>query len=76
MIATLKDKENASCTILSIEQVENGTNIRRVDIIDDTRKRTTVEYYDNSWSFDNVRYFFCSKLNAIMSNGFDLVDVK
>lgn len=75
MIVTLKNKENASRTILSIEQVENGTNVQRVDI-DETRKRTTVEYYDDSWDFDTVRSFFFTELNAIINNGFKLVDMK
>ena len=76
MIATLKNRKDTSCTILSIEQVENGTNVQRVDIIDETRKRTTVEYYDNSWQFDTIRSFFFSELNAIIDNGFKLVDMK
>lgn len=76
MFATLKNKENTQCTIISIEQVENGTNVQRVDIIDDTRKRTTVSYFDNSWDFDTIRSFFFSELNAIIDNGFKLVDIK
>lgn len=76
MIATLKNKENTQCTIISIEQVENGTNVQRVDIIDDTRKRTTLSYYDNSWDFNTVRSFFITELNAIIDSGFKVVDLK
>lgn len=76
MIATLKNVDGTKCTILNIEQIENGTNVQRVDIIDDTRKRTTLSYYDNSWDFDTIRSFFITELNAIIDSGLKVVDLK
>lgn len=76
MIVTLKNEENKTCTVLSFEQTENGSVTKRVDLLHDNRKRTTIEEYGDSWNIESVRFFFVSEVNALISNGYKVADIK
>lgn len=75
MTITLKTADGKFHTTTSIEQVENGYIIRRVDIFEN-RKDTTIEEYDLTWGYETIRYFFTSKVNALITNGYKIEDIQ
>ena len=68
-------KNNGITIELSFVKTAKGFVISRLDKHSD-REISTIDAFDSSWSEETIRFFFVSRINAIIANGGEIKDIE